>query len=57
MAAEDDVNKRYTVREKQTGKLTTFYWNAKKGLPEKVDGDFSAIPADATAPSATPVPP
>src|SRR5436190_255877 len=27
LVAEDDVNKRYTVREKQNGKLTTIYWN------------------------------
>jgi hypothetical protein len=52
MVAEDDVNKRYTVREKQTGKLTTFYWDAKKNSPESVDGDFSAIPAEAREPKA-----
>jgi hypothetical protein len=51
MAAEDDVNKRYTIREKRTGKLTTFYWNAKKNAPESVEGDFSAIPADANPPA------
>jgi hypothetical protein len=50
MVAEDDVNKRYTVREKQSGKLTTFYWNAKTNSPESVDGDFSAIPAEAQKP-------
>jgi len=64
MVAEDDVNKRYTVREKQSGKLTTFYWDAKANAPKSVPGDFSAIPADAPEPeppvkepAATPVPP
>jgi hypothetical protein len=56
MAAEDDVNKRYTVRQKATGKLTTIYWDAKQGRTMVVEGDFSAIPADATAPPATPEP-
>jgi hypothetical protein len=46
MVAEDDVNKRYTVKEKQSGKLTTIYWSAKKSAPEVIPGDFSAIPAD-----------
>src|SRR6266853_4810756 len=52
MAAEDDANKRYTVREKQTGTLTTIYWNETKKAPEIIQGDFSAIPADGGAPSA-----
>ena len=62
IVAEDDVNKRYTVREKQSGKLTTFYWDAKANGPKSVPGDFSAIPADVSAPEpgvkepATPVP-
>jgi hypothetical protein len=56
MAAEDDINKRYTLREKGTDKLTTIYWDAKQQKPLTVSGDFSAIPADATAP-ATPAPP
>lgn len=51
MAAEDDVNKRYTVREKRSGQLTTFYWDAKAGKPKSVPGDFSAIPADAKPPA------
>jgi len=51
MVAEDDVNKRYTVREKRSGKLTTIYWDAKKSAPVVIPGDFSAIPADASAPS------
>ena len=50
MVAEDDVNKRYTVREKQSGKLTTFYWDAKTNSPKSVEGDFSAIPAEAREP-------
>ena len=53
MAAEDDVNKRYTVREKKTGKLTTIYWDEKKKAANVIPGDFSAIPAD-TEPSAPP---
>jgi hypothetical protein len=56
MVAEDDVNKRYTVKETKTGKLTTFYWNEKTSTPEKIDGDFSAIPAAAPA-DAPPAPP
>ncbi len=55
MVAEDDVKKRYTVKEKQSGKLTTIYWSAKKNAPEIIPGDFSAIPADDAAP-APPVP-
>lgn len=45
MVAEDDVNKRYTVKETKTGKLTTVYWNEKTKAPEIIEGDFSAIPA------------
>ena len=51
MIAEDDVNKRYTVREKQNGKLTTIYWDERKKAPEVISGDFSAIPADSSATS------
>jgi hypothetical protein len=43
----DDANKRYTVRQKSTGQLTTIYWDAKQNKPVTVVGDFSAIPADA----------
>ena len=39
MVAEDDVNKRYTIKEKQSGALTTFYWNAKKNAPDSIPGD------------------
>lgn len=53
MVAEDDANKRYTVREKKTGKLTTIFWNEKKKAPEVIPGDFSAIPSE-TAPEPTP---
>jgi hypothetical protein len=49
MVAEDDVNKRYTIKEKKTGTLTTFYWNAKKNAPDNVPGDFSAIPVEPAA--------
>jgi len=55
MVKEDDVNKRYTVRQKGVGQLMTFYWDAKQGKPVSVQGDFSAIPADASPP-ATPAP-
>jgi hypothetical protein len=61
MVAQDDVNKRYTVREKQQGKLTTIYWDTKKKAPEVIPGDFSAIPADPSlaepAEPSTPAPP
>jgi hypothetical protein len=52
MVAEDDANKRYTVREKRTGKLMTFYWDAKTNAPKSVEGDFSAIPAETSEPDA-----
>jgi hypothetical protein len=45
MVAEDDANKRYTVKETKTGKLTTIYWNETTKAPEVIEGDFSAIPA------------
>jgi hypothetical protein len=56
MVAEDDANKRYTVKETKTGKLTTIYWNEKTNAPEVIEGDFSAIPAAAPA-DAAPAPP
>jgi hypothetical protein len=56
MVAEDDANKRYTVKETKTGKLTTIYWNQKTNAPETIEGDFSAIPAEAPA-GALPEPP
>jgi hypothetical protein len=57
MVAEDDVNKRYTVKEKTSGTLTTIYWNAETNAPEVVQGDFSAIPTgSAAAPDGLPVP-
>lgn len=51
MAAEDDANKRYTVREKKTGRLTTIYWDEKKKAPEIISGDFSAIPVAEGSPT------
>ena len=54
MIAEDDVNKRYTVREKQSGKLTTFYWDAKTNSAKSVEGDFSAIPVESHEPEVPP---
>ena len=51
MVAEDDANKRYTVREKKSGSLTTIYWSEKDHAPKTIPGDFSAIPAEATAPA------
>ena len=56
MVAEDDANKRYTVKETKTGKLTTIYWNEKTNAPEVIEGDFSAIPAAPPA-DAAPTPP
>ena len=50
MAAEDDENKRYTLREKRSGKLVTIYWDEKKREPQTIEGDFSAIPAPTAAP-------
>lgn len=55
MVAEDEANKRYTIREKKTGTLTTVYWDEKKKAPEVIPGDFSAIPTE-TAPETAPVP-
>ena len=49
MVAEDDANKRYTVKETKTGKLTTIYWNEKTNAPEVIEGDFSAIPVEPPA--------
>ncbi len=49
LIAEDDANKRYTIKEKKTGTLTTIYWDEKKKAPEVVQGDFSAIPAPTEA--------
>lgn len=57
LVAEDDVNKRYTVRTKKDGQLTTFYWNEKKHAAEAIPGDFSAIPKDSDAPSEPVQPP
>lgn len=56
MAAEDDANKRYTVKERQGGKLITIYWDAKANAPVTIEGDFSAIPAADSAPAPAPQP-
>ena len=56
MVEQDDENKRYTVKEKQSGKQTTFYWDAKKNSVGQVDGGFSDIPAEHPAPDSPPVP-
>ncbi len=50
MVAQDDVNKRYTVKEKKSGSLTTIYWDEKTKTAKTIAGDFSAIPADAASP-------
>lgn len=55
MVAEDDANKRYTVKETKTGKLTTIYWDEKKSAPAVIEGDFTAIPVVPAA-DALPVP-
>lgn len=44
--AQDDDKKIYTIKEKQSGKVTTFYWSKKKNGPEQVEGDATAVPAD-----------
>lgn len=49
MVAEDDANKRYTVKDAKTGTLTTIYWSEAKKAPEVIQGDFSAIPATPAA--------
>ena len=60
LVAEDDAQKRYTLKDKKSGALTTFYWDEKKGGLEQVSGDFSAIPGEkkeaAPAESAAPAP-
>jgi hypothetical protein len=57
MVAEDDVNKRYTLRQKINGDLMTIYWDARQKKPVTIKGDFSAIPADAQPPpSSEPAP-
>jgi hypothetical protein len=57
MVAEDDVNKRYTLRQKKNGDLITMYWDARQKKPITIKGDFSAIPADAPPPpSSEPAP-
>ena len=45
MAAEDDANLRYTVKETKSGTLTTIYWDEKTKAAKVIPGDFSAIPA------------
>ena len=50
MTAEDDANKRYTVKQKKTGQLITIYWSEREKAPKTIDGDFSAIPPEPAAP-------
>lgn len=52
MVEQDDVNRRYTLKAKKTGELTTIYFDVRTQKPETVKGDFSAIPQGATAPAA-----
>ena len=56
MVAEDDANKRYTVKQKKTGQLMTIYWSERKKAPDTIPGDFSAIPPEPAAPAATATP-
>lgn len=44
MVAEDDINQRYTVKDNNSGELTTIYWDETKRNAAIVKGDFSAIP-------------
>ena len=46
IVAEDDVNKRYTLKD-SAGHLTTVYWDEAKQAPITISGDFSAIPTEA----------
>lgn len=46
MAVSDELNNRYTLRQRDTGKFITFYWDPAKKAPASVAGDFSAIPAE-----------
>jgi hypothetical protein len=50
LVAEDDANKRYTVKDKSSGTLTTIYWDEKASAPKIIQGDFSAIPAGTPLP-------
>jgi hypothetical protein len=54
MAAEDELGRRYTVREVGTKKLMTFYWSSKTNALEMVEGDFSAIPSNEDGNTAAP---
>ncbi len=59
MVAEDDVNKRYTVKVTKTGDMTTIYWSEKSKTAKYVSGDFSAIPQETgvlSEPEAVPTP-
>ena len=51
MAAQDDANKRYTVKDPKSGTLTTIYWDEKAKAPKVIQGDFTAIPADPATPA------
>lgn len=46
LVAEDDANKRYTVKETKTGALTTIYWSEKMKSAQVISGDFTAIPSE-----------
>ena len=50
MDAQDDENKRYTVKDTKSGTLTTIYWDEKTKTAKVIPGDFSAIP---TGPATT----
>lgn len=50
MVAEDEVNKRYTVKDSK-GNLTTIYWDETKKEPVTISGDFSAIPTAPVSPA------
>lgn len=56
MTAEDDANKRYTVKDPD-GKLMTIYWDETKKAPVTIEGDFSAIPTTPALPEPAPEPP
>jgi hypothetical protein len=60
IVAEDDVKKRYTLKQEPGGALTTIYWDERTSQPKTISGDFSDIPTSGAAsepePEPTPTP-
>lgn len=53
IVAEDHVNKRYTLKDKNGKFTTTIYWDETTKTTKTINGDFSAVP---TTPGITPTP-